>query len=406
MAIYSYKGLSSAGKEVKDSITAEGLVQAKQRLKSMGVMLIEIEEQKSTSAKKQSVSSFTFGKAVSTEELALMTRQLATLIRAKVQVVEAFSALMEQQTENPRFRVILSEIRQKVNEGSSIAQALNDYPKVFDNVYVNMVEAGEASGTLEVVLLRLAEFTEAQVKLARKIKGSMTYPVIMMAVGTLMISIIFIFVIPKITKIFVSMNKALPLQTEICIWISNFLTNWWWAVIIGLILSWNMFKKWKQTEKGRSHWDRFLLKAPIVAEIVMMINVSRFCSTLATLLNSGVPILISMNIVKNLIGNVHMQKAVSESRDAVKEGASLAGPLIKSGLFPPMVTHMVRLGEKSGELEPMLEIVAENYEEQVDSKLSGLTSTLEPIMMVVMGLVVAFVVFSVVVPMMELNTIR
>src|SRR5690606_6626015 len=337
--------------------------------------------------------------------LALMTRQLATLIKAKVQIVEAFSALMEQ-TENPRSKVILSEVKQKVNEGSSLAGALSDYPKTFNNVYVNMVEAGEASGTLEVVLLRLADFTEAQVKLARKIKSSMTYPVIMMVVGTLMIGIIFIFVIPKITKIFVSMNKALPIQTEICIWISNFLTNWWWAVIIRIFLSWQMFKKWKDTESGRSKWDRFLLKAPIVSEIIMMINVSRFCSTLATLLNSGVPILISMNIVKNLIGHVHMQKAVADSRDAVKEGASLAGPLVKSGLFPPMVTHMVRLGEKSGELEPMLEIVATNYEEQVDSKLSGLTSTLEPIMMVVMGLVVAFVVFSVVVPMMELNSIR
>lgn len=405
MAIYSYKGLTSTGKEVKDSINAEGMAQAKQRLRSMGVMLIEIEEQKSSSSKKQSPSSFTFGKSVNTEELALMTRQLATLIKAKVQIVESFSALMEQ-TENPRFKVILSEIRQKVNEGSSLAQALNDYPKVFNNVYVNMVEAGEASGTLEVVLLRLADFTESQVKLARKIKSSMTYPVIMMVVGTLMIGIIFIFVIPKITKIFVSMNKALPIQTVISIWISDFLTNWWWAVIIGLFAAWHLFKKWKVTEKGRSRWDKFLLKAPIVSEIVMMINVSRFCSTLATLLNSGVPILVSMNIVKNLIGNVHMQKAVADSRDAVKEGASLAGPLIKSGLFPPMVTHMVRLGEKSGELEPMLEIVASNYEEQVDSKLSGLTSTLEPIMMVIMGLVVAFVVFSVVVPMMELNSIR
>lgn len=404
MAIYSYKGLTNTGKEVKDTINAEGLAQAKQRLKSMGVMLIEIEEQKSAS-KKATASSFSFGQSVSTEELALMTRQLATLIKAKVQIVEAFNALMEQ-TENPRFRVILSEIKQKVNEGSSLAGALNDYPKTFNNVYVNMVEAGEASGTLEVVLLRLADFTEAQVKLARKIKGSMTYPVIMMVVGSLMISIIFIFVIPKITKIFVSMNRKLPLQTEICIWISNFLTNWWWAVIAGIVASWFMFLRWKDTESGRSKWDRFLLKAPIVSDIVMMINVSRFCSTLATLLNSGVPILISMNIVKNLIGNVHMQKAVSESRDSVKEGASLAAPLVRSGLFPPMVTHMVRLGEKSGELEPMLEIVAENYEEQVDAKLSGLTSTLEPIMMVIMGLVVAFVVFSVVVPMMELNSIR
>ena len=327
------------------------------------------------------------------------------MIKAKIQVVEAFSALVDQ-TDNPNLKITLSEIRQKVNEGSSLAKALSDYPKIFDNVYINMVEAGETSGTLEVVLLKLADFTESQLQLKNKIKGAMTYPVVMMLAGGLMIGIIFVVVIPKITKIFINMKKELPIQTKICIWISNFLLHYWWAVIIGLIGAVITSINYIKTESGRFQFDKVVLKLPIVGEIVTMINVSRFCSTLATLLQSGVPILASMKIVSNLISNVHMKKAVDESRISISEGSSLTGPLIKSQLFPSMVTHMIKLGEKSGELEPMLKIVSENYEDQVNTKLSGLTSILEPIMMIVMGVVVAFIVFSVVVPLIDLNSLR
>lgn len=402
MAIYNYKGLDKSGKEVKGTINIEGLTAAKARLRSMGVMLTEINEQTTSSLKKN--SAITFGNSVSIGDLSLMTRQLATLLRAKIQIVEAFSALIDQ-TDNPNLKTTLSEIRQKVNEGSSLAKALADYPKIFDNVYINMVDAGESSGTLETVLLKLADFTEDQVKLRNKIKSAMTYPVIMMIAGGSMIGIIFIFVIPKITKIFINMKKELPLQTKICIWISNFLISYWWLVIISAIIGWISFKRYVQTEAGRAKYDAIILKLPLVSEIVTMINVSRFCSTLATLLHSGVPILASMKIVSNLISNVHMKKAVDEARISVSEGAGIVGPLIRSELFPPMVTHMIKLGEKSGELEPMLQIVAENYEEQVNTKLSGLTSVLEPIMMVVMGLVVAFIIFSVVVPLIDLNSI-
>jgi len=403
MAIYSYKGIDKTGKEVKGTVSAENLSPAKARVKSMGIMLIDISEQTSTSVKKN--AGITFGSTVSIADLSLMTRQLATLLKAKIQVVEAFSALVDQ-TDNPNLKITLSEIRQKVNEGSSLAKALSDYPKIFDNVYINMVEAGETSGTLEVVLLKLADFTESQLQLKNKIKGAMTYPVVMMLAGGLMIGIIFVVVIPKITKIFISMKKELPLQTKICIWISNFLLNYWWAVIVGLIAFVVTTKNYIKTENGRSQFDKVVLKLPIVGEIVTMINVSRFCSTLATLLKSGVPILASMKIVSNLISNVHMKKAVDESRTSISEGSSLTGPLIKSQLFPSMVTHMIKLGEKSGELEPMLKIVSENYEDQVNTKLSGLTSILEPIMMIVMGVVVAFIVFSVVVPLIDLNSLR
>lgn len=404
MAIYSYKGIDKTGKEVKGSITAESLTPAKAKARAMGIMLTEISEQTSSSMKK-TTAGISFGSSVSVADLALMTRQLATLLRAKIQVVEAFGALVDQ-TENPRLKITLSEIRQKVNEGSSLAKALSDYPKIFDNVYVNMVDAGETSGTLEVVLLRLAEFTESQLALRNKIKGAMTYPIIMMVAGGTMIGIIFMFVIPKITKIFVTQKRNLPLQTQICVWISNTLLNYWWAILIGGFAIFTFVGRYIKTEKGRAQWDTLVLKLPIIAEIVTMINVSRFCSTLATLLQSGVPILASMKIVSNLVSNVHMKKAVDEARVSISEGASITGPLVKSELFPPMVTHMIKLGEKSGELEPMLKIVSENYEDQVNTKLSGLTSVLEPIMMVGMGIVVAFILFSVVVPLMELNTIK
>ena len=201
------------------------------------------------------------------------------------------------------------------------------------------------------------------------------------------------------------MKKEIPLQTKICIAISDFLTGYWWAVILALVGGWYVFSSWIETKNGRAKWHAFLLKLPIVSELIMMINVGRFCSTLSTLLASGVPILVSMRIVKNLVSNVHMQKAVEEAQEFVKEGASMVTPLAKSGHFPPMVTHMIGLGEKAGEMEPMLKIVAENYESQVSADLNGLTSVLEPIMMVAMGVVVAFVVFSVVVPIMEMNTI-
>jgi general secretion pathway protein F len=243
-------------------------------------------------------------------------------------------------------------------------------------------------------------------RLKNKVQSAMTYPVIMMVIGTLMIGIIFVLVIPKLTKIFISRKMELPLATKICVWISDFLSGYWWALIIAVILGIIGFKKYIATEKGRSIFDSVTLKLPIIGEIVMMVNVSRFCSTLATLLQSGVPILPSMRIVANLIANVHMKRAVEEARTSISEGASITAPLIKSELFPPMVTHMIKLGEKSGELEPMLKIVSENYEDQVNAKLSGLTSVLEPIMMIVLGLVVAFIVFAVVVPMMDLNSLK
>lgn len=404
MPIYSYKGMDRTGKEVKASINVESIALAKQRVKSMGIMLIDIKEQKAQGTSGGS-SIFSIGGSVPVEDLAMMTRQLATLIKAKIQIVEALSALTDQ-VENANLRLVLSDLRQKVNEGASLAKALQDHPKVFNSIYVNMVEAGEASGTLEIVLLRLADFTEAQVKLKNKIKGAMTYPVIMGVFGFVMMNVIFIFVIPKIAKIFVSMKKELPFITEVCIAISNFMVNYWWIVIIGIVFSVWAINRYINTRNGQSRWHALQLRLPILGPLIKMINVSRFCSTLGTLMNSGVPILTALNIVKNLIPNIHMKDSVEKARISVSEGASLAAPLTQSGHFPALVTHMIKLGERSGELEPMLKIISENYEDQVQSKISGLTSILEPIMMICLGAAIGFIVFAVVIPMMNMNSLR
>lgn len=402
MAIYSYRGINSKGKEFKATINADGLVQARQKLQNSGIMLINITEQKAIGPQSSGGKQ---GLKVKINDLSLMTRQLATLVKAKIPLAEALAAMIDQM-DNQSLKVIISELRQKINEGTSLANALAEYPKVFNNVYINMVEAGESSGTLDIVLLRLAEFTEAQVKLKNKILSSLMYPIIMACAGLFMMTFIFVFIIPKITKIFISMKKEIPLPTQICIAISTFLQNYWWAVFAGIPLFFFLFNRYLATAKGEGQWHRLQLKLPILGNLITMINVARFCSTLATLLTSGVPILTSLNIVKNLISNTHMRQAVTESRTQVQEGLTLTGPLISSGLFPPLVTHMIRLGERSGELEPMLHIVAESYEDQVNTRLDGLTSILEPIMMIFMGAAVAFIVISVVVPMMSLNTLK
>jgi general secretion pathway protein F len=402
MPIFQYKGIDKAGKEVKNVINAESEILAKQKLKTHGIMIINLKEKKTKTGKKS--GGLTLGKKVDVNDLAMMTKQLATLVKAKIQIVEALAALQDQ-VENEYLKLVLSELKQEVNEGTSLAKALAKHPNVFNNVYVNMVEAGEEAGNLEVVLLKLADFTEAQMKLLMRIKSAMIYPVIMMSVGTLLISGIFIFVIPQLAKIFTSRKMELPLPTQICLNISAFMTQYWWTLPIVLFGSIWLFSKWKASKRGERAWHAITLRLPIIGSLVQMINVSRFCSTLGTLMNSGVPILTAMKIVKNLIPNIHLKEAIEASADSVKEGRSMTIPLKECGHFPSMVTHMIALGENSGELEDMLGIVAENYEDQVNAKIEGLTATLEPIMIVVMGAAVFFIVFSVIMPMMELNKV-
>jgi general secretion pathway protein F len=268
-----------------------------------------------------------------------------------------------------------------------------------------MVEAGEMSGTLELILLRLAEFTERQNDLKNKVRSAMLYPLLMGVFGFVVMIVIFVFVIPKITEVFEDMKQTLPWYTTLLIGISNFVASYWIALIVFLVVGGFSFFKWKNSESGRPQWDAISMKIPITGKLVRMIAVSRFSKTLATLLSGGVPMLNAFDIVKNVVDNKVFEKVISEARDNVSEGESIAAPLKKSGEFPPIVLHMISIGEKTGELENMLTQVSEAYDFQVNNAVAGLTSLLEPVMIIAMGVIIGFIVFAVLVPIFDMTNI-
>jgi general secretion pathway protein F len=406
MPLYGYKAIAADGKNTKGLVESDSLKNARIKLKKQGLTVTEIVE-KNVLKKAGSPGGSgggLFGARVNQDEIAVMTRQLASLIKANIPLVDALSALTEQ-IENVGLKTILSQIRESVNEGIGLGKSLQQHPKAFDNIYINMVEAGESSGTLGLVLLRLADLKEAQTRLKRKVVGGMTYPVIMFLVAMGVLIGIFTFVIPQLQKIFVSMNKQLPPTTEALIWISNTLTAYWFFMGIGVVLAVVGFNKFINTKGGRDKWDRFKLSAPVFGRVTRMIGINRFASTMATLLASGVPILTAMAIAKNLVGNVHLAKAIEDARSNITEGQSIADPLKRSGEFPPLVIHMIAIGEKTGELPAMLKNVSDSYDEQVTVAIDSMTAMLEPAMIVFMGVTVGFIVVSVILPLLEMSNI-
>ena len=402
--IFDYKGFNPTGKALRGIIEAENQKAARAKLKKQGMMVTEITEK--TTAKPGSSGGIPFfGGRVGSRDIALMTRQLASLVKANIPLVEALNALVDQ-TENEKLKVTLSQVRQDVNEGSSLAKATAVHPKIFDNIFVNMIEAGESSGTLSLVLVRLASLKEAQMRLKSKVVSGMTYPALMMVVATSLMLAIFTFVIPKLTKIFESSNKPIPALTKALMVMSDVLVQWWFVFAgIGFGL-YTLFRKYVRSETGRAKWDQFKLKLPVIGPLVRMIAVTRFSSTMATLLDSGVPIVIAMNIARNLVDNVPIAKAIASARENITEGQSISDPLRRSGEFPPMMIHMIAIGEKTGELPDMLKSIAETYEEQVSTKIDALTSLLEPLMIIGMGLAVGVIVISVFMPLMEIMNIN
>ena len=404
MPIFHYKALSTTGKNDKGTVEAESAKAARQKLKKSGLMVTEISEQSASKQTHAGGMPFMGGRA-SVKDVSLMTRQLSSLIKANIPLVEALNALTDQ-TEKESIKIVLSRVRDDVNEGSSLAKALAKHPKVFDNIFVNMVEAGESSGTLSLVLIKLADLKEAQMRLKSKIVSGMTYPGLMMGVAVLLLFAIFTFVIPKLTKIFESMNKPLPPTTKVLIFVSSMMTNYWYLFVGGFFVGMTIFLRYIRSAGGRPKWDAFKLKLPVLGVLLRMIAVTRFAATMSTLLGSGVPILMAMQIAKNLIDNIPIAKAVENARENITEGQSIAGPLKKSGEFPPMVIHMIAIGEKTGELPEMLKNIAETYEEQVNTRIEGMTALLEPLMIIGMGGVVGFIVLSIFVPLLEISNVK
>lgn len=402
MPVFEYRGVNSAGKNIKGTVESDSAKNARAKLKKEGVFVTEVKDKKQQALKKS--SSFAGGGSVNVQDISLMTRQLATLIKSQIPLVDALAALVDQ-VDNPILRSAISDIRQAVTEGISFHKALAKYPIIFSNIYISMCEAGEMSGTLDIILIRLAEFTEKQNELRNKVRAAMMYPVIMALFGFVVMIIMFVVVIPKVTQIFEDLEKALPWYTELLIGISKFVSDYWLLLTMGLVTTVVLFMRWSSSENGRPQWDAIKLKIPLVGKLVRMIAVSRFAKTLSTLLAGGVPMLNAFDIVKNVVDNKVFEKVIIECRDQVSEGNSVAGPLKKSGEFPPIVTHMVSIGEKTGELENMLTQVSEAYDFQVDVSISGLTSVLEPIMLIFMGLIIGFIVFSIMIPILEMSNI-
>jgi general secretion pathway protein F len=405
MAVFEYKGVSIAtGKAVNGVRDAESPRALRTILRKEGVLLSSATEDSGKQKKQKGaeIDVFAFFKRAGTGDVAVMTRQLATLVRAGIPLIDSIAALTEQ-LEKQDLKRIMTSVREKLNEGSSFSSALEPYGRVFPSLYVNMVAAGEASGTLESVLDRLADYMEAQARLKGKVGAALAYPVLMTMIGVLLMSVMMIAVVPKVTSIFQSLDHPLPWYTQALIFVSGALAGYWWLILAVIVGGVWLFRRWVAKKEGRLKWDSILLGVPIFGKLLQMLAIARFAKTLSTLLASGVPLLKAMEIVRNVLDNAALEKVVEEAAGSIREGETIAEPLRRSGRFPPIVTHMIAVGEKSGQLEQMLASVSESYDAQVEVRVQALTSLLEPLIIVTMGGAVGFIAFAILMPLIQLN---
>jgi type II secretion system protein F len=404
MAVFEYKGIEVAsGKAVKGFRDADNQKSLRTLLRRDGVLLtLATEEDEKKSGAKREIRLLAFLQKPSTADIAVLTRQLATLVRAGIPLVEAIEALADQ-VEKEMLVKVLTTIAESLKEGTAFAKCLAAHPKVFQPLYINMVAAGEASGTLEAVLERLADFMEGQARLKGKITSALAYPVLMTIIATVLVGVLMVAVVPKVTSIFENLGHELPWYTSLLITVSDIVAGYWWLIIASIASAIYLFRRWVATEAGRRSWDTFKLNVPIFGRLNLLVAVARFARTLATLLASGVPLLAAMDIVKNVLGNVALETVVKEAISSIREGESIAEPLKRSGRFPPMVTHMITVGEKSGQLEQMLENVSRAYESDVETRVATLTSMLEPLIIVVMGGMVGFIAMAIIMPLVQMN---
>ena len=401
MPIFSYKGYDSqSGANRKGKIDADSERAAKQLLKQRHKIIVAEIKEETASSKKSGGTSSLFAPKVSLAELSVMVRQFATLQEAHVPLDECLKALVSQ-VENPVLRNTLARVKDSVSEGKSLADSSAGYPRVFNKLYVNMVRAGESSGNLGTVLVRLADFIEYQVEVRGKVVGALTYPAIMITVMVLIISFLLVAVIPKLAKVFVSLKVSLPWYTKALLDFSAFMQNYWYIMIAAVLGGVFMFKSWLATENGRKRFDQLSLQVPLVGPIMLMLSVSRFTKTLSTLLGSGVPIIQALDITKNVVTNSEINQVLEQAKIEVQEGNSLAACISRSGKFPGLVTHMIATGERSGQLETMLAHVANAYDAEVERKIAKMIAFIEPMMMIFLALLGGVVVFAVMMPMFD-----
>jgi general secretion pathway protein F len=403
MPVYEYTALDGKGKTVTGIVDAEGAAAVRQKLRSAGNYPISIAEVEDTVKKTPGTVSLVglFGRT-RPMDIAIMTRQLSTLVGAGFPLVSAIDTLV-QQTRVKSLKKMLARIKDAIVEGNSFANALSIFPGTFSPIYINMVHAGETSGTLEIVLERLAEITEKQEALKSRVRTAMVYPILMLLVGCAVLYFLMTFVVPSITGIFADMNQVLPAPTRILIAFSGLLQSYWWLLLILIVLILGTLYTVKRTAKGQYLIHKTMLTLPILGPMVKRLAVSRVARTLGSLLENGVSMLTALDIVKNIAGNVLIAAAIDDAAREVGKGQGLGNSLSNSSEIPHLAIQMIQVGEQSGDLEPMLTKVADVFETEFESSIMRMTALLEPLMILLMATVVGFIVISIVLPIFEMN---
>lgn len=403
MAVFEYKGIDKNGRNVSGVVDADSPKAARTRLKQQGIFPSSLTE--SRSREKNIGSHFHFASnKVGLGDLSIATRQMSTLIGAGIPIVESLKALTEQ-LDNERLKRVISEVADRVNEGSTLASALKEYPRVFPALFCNMVASGEASGTLDIVLERLSELLESQAELKRKLVAAAVYPALMLFLCFVVVLLLLAYVVPQITEIFDSKKQALPLPTEIVITLSNIVQGYWWAILLVIVGGFFSFRRYANSTKGREKIDRLKLTMPFLGPINIKIATGRIARTLGTMLESGVELLAALAIVRSISGNVILESVIDSAITGVREGRPLATELGRSGIFPKLLTHLVGIGEKTGRLEEMLMRVAKTYESEINAFVSAFTKILEPFLILFLAVVVGGILAAVMLPMLEMSSL-
>jgi type IV pilus assembly protein PilC len=397
VAAYSYSAINADGLELSGELHAPDLSGAREQLRIRGLLASRLDELPSAGDQ----SARNVFKKVKPKTLQIFSRQFATMIEAGLNVVQAL-LILEEQTEDAYFATVVRELRADVEGGLLLSQAMMRHPKIFDRLFVSMVEAGEAAGILDEVLDRVAVHIEKATQIKRRVKGAMLYPLMVLSFASLVLTGLLLFLVPVFVNIFSQLGGDLPKLTQYVVNVSDLLKHRFYIIfpgIGGLIFG---FRKWKKTEAGRKQWDRFKLKVPKIGPVVLKVTMARFSRTLSTLVSAGVDIIQALEITGQTAGNWMVENALGDVRAKVHEGVPIAQPLVDNAIFPPMVSQMVKIGEETGELEKMLGKIADFYEDEVDAAISSLTSIVEPLMMILVGMMVGVIVIAMYLPMFRM----
>jgi general secretion pathway protein F len=408
MPVYHYRGYRNDGGSASGVVDAENVKVARLKLRKDGVFPTDVVEQGEPSVRQQegtrSQAAHRIGRSatLTPHDLAMMTRQFATLLVAGLPLVEALGVLVDQAEKKPT-KTLLADIREQVRGGKALSAVLETYGKDFSPIYVHMVRAGEASGALDQILFRLSEFLEKQLALKHKVTNATIYPALMLLVGASVLFFLMAFVVPKITAVFTSMKQALPWPTVVLMSISQFFADYWLLLVSITAAGLFFIRRFIHTEKGRMVADRVTLRLPLIGDVARMVSISRLTGTLATMLASGVQLLDALDVSKRVMNNRVLEETVEGAKQNIREGETIADPLKRSGEFPALVTHMIAVGERSGDMEEMLRRVSQIYDGEVDRVITRLTSLLEPVMILVMGVLVFFIVVAILLPIFEMG---